>query len=123
MPPSRARSPPVSGRAAVKRTSGSRQERRSRVTSGGIPSRPRTPRSFVMTIPHLLADLGTGAYDRHGNILSWYVRPLFLLPLAWFAYRRSGWGVAATLVALATSMFWFPAPAEPDPRVLEFLQF
>ena len=26
-----------------------------------------------------------------------------------------------TLVALATSMFWFPAPERPDPRVLEFL--
>jgi hypothetical protein len=62
-------------------------------------------------------------WQRHHNELSWYVRPLFLLPLAWFAYRRSGWGIVLTLVALATSMFWFPAPATTDPRVAEFLAF
>jgi hypothetical protein len=62
-------------------------------------------------------------WDRHANVLSWYVRPLFLVPLAWFAFRRSGWGIAGTLLALATSMAWFPAPAEPDPKVLEFLAF
>jgi hypothetical protein len=76
-----------------------------------------------MDIAQLLTDFGDWAYDRHANVLSWYIRPLFLLPLAWFAYRRSGWGIAATLLALATSMFWFPAPARPDPRVLEFLDF
>jgi hypothetical protein len=76
-----------------------------------------------MNLSDYLTDFGTWAYDRHGNIVSWYIRPLFLLPLAWFAYRRSGWGIAGTLVALATSMFWFPAPAVPDPRVEEFLDF
>src|SRR4028118_18058 len=76
-----------------------------------------------MDIVQLLADLGDWAYDRHANPLSWYIRPLFLLPLAWFAYRRSGWGIAGTLVALATSIFWFPAPAVPDPQILEFLDF
>ena len=76
-----------------------------------------------MTISDCLAEFGTWAYDRHGNVLSWYIRPLFLLPLAWFAYRRSGWGIAGTLVALATSMVWFPAPAVPHPRVQEFLDF
>ena len=35
--------------------------------------------------------------------------------VGWFAYRRSLLGLAATLVALATSMAWFPAPAAPDP--------
>ena len=76
-----------------------------------------------MDIAQLLADFGDWAYDRHANPLSWYIRPLFLLPLAWFAYRRSGWGIAGTLVALATSMFWFPEPAQPDPQILEFLDF
>ncbi len=76
-----------------------------------------------MDIPQLLADFGDWAFDRHANPLSWYIRPLFLLPLAWFAYRRSGWGIAGTLVALATSIFWFPVPAEPDPQILEFLEF
>ncbi len=76
-----------------------------------------------MDLPQLLADFGDWAFDRHANVLSWYIRPLFLLPLAWFAYRRSGWGIAGTLVALATSIFWFPAPAAPDPQILEFLDF
>ncbi len=76
-----------------------------------------------MDIPQLLADFGDWAFDRHANVLSWYIRPLFLIPLAWFAHRRSGWGIAGTLVALATSIFWFPAPAQPDPQILEFLDF
>ena len=63
------------------------------------------------------------AWERHHNVLSWYVRPLFLLPLAYFSYRRSLFGIALTLVALATSMFWFPAPERADPKVEEFLAF
>ena len=70
----------------------------------------------------LLVELADWAYQRHQNVLSWYVR-LCPVALAWFAYRRSGWGIAGTLVALATSMFWFPAPARPDPRVTAFLRF
>jgi hypothetical protein len=61
------------------------------------------------------------AWARHANVLSWYIRPLFLLPFVLFAYRRSWPGLAATLLALASSMFWFPAPTAPDPRVLRFL--
>jgi len=63
------------------------------------------------------------AWERHHNVLSWYVRPLFILPLAYFSYRRSLTGIALTLAAVATSMFWFPAPERVDPRVREFLSF
>jgi hypothetical protein len=70
-----------------------------------------------------LERLAEWAWARHHNVLSWYVRPLFLLPLAWSAHRRSPAGIAVTLVALATSMAWFPAPARVDPRVDEFLRF
>jgi len=56
-------------------------------------------------------------------VLSWYVRPLFILPLAYSSYRRSLAGIALTLMALGTSMFWFPAPERVDPRVEEFLAF
>lgn len=63
------------------------------------------------------------AWERHHNVLSWYVRPLFILPLAYFAYKRSLSGIVLTLVVLATSMFWFPAPERADPRVEEFLAF
>jgi hypothetical protein len=61
------------------------------------------------------------AWARHHNELSWYIRPLFLLPFCYFAYKRSLLGIVLTLVALATSMFWFPAPERVDPRVAEFL--
>ena len=60
-------------------------------------------------------------WARHHNPLSWYVRPLFLLPFCYFAYKRSTWGIVLTLFALVTSMVWFPAPELPGPRALEFL--
>ncbi len=66
-------------------------------------------------------DVVIWAWARHHNILSWYIRPLFLIPFCYFAYRRSGKGMVGTLIALATSMFWFPAPAQPDPQVIAFL--
>ena len=28
-------------------------------------------------------------WERRHNVLSWYVRPLFILPLAYFSYKRS----------------------------------
>ena len=68
-----------------------------------------------------LNELAAWAWARHHNILSWYIRPLFLLPFCFFAYRRSLLGIALTLVALATSMAWFPAPASPSPAVIEML--
>ena len=61
------------------------------------------------------------AWARHHNELSWYIRPLFLLLFCWFAYKRSLFGITLTLVALATSMSWFPAPETPSPAVREML--
>src|ERR671916_3111322 len=68
-----------------------------------------------------LDEVGAWAWERHHNILSWYIRPLFFLPFCYFAYKRSLFGMVLTLVALATSMFWFPAPEQSDPMTLEFL--
>lgn len=69
-----------------------------------------------------LSDFLSWAWARHHNLLSWYIRPLFILPFIFFAYRRSGKGLLVTVVALFSSMFWFPAPAAPDPAVEQFLQ-
>jgi hypothetical protein len=66
-----------------------------------------------------LGDFVSWAWERHHDPLSWWSRPLFLIPFAFFAYRRSSVGIAVTLVALATSMFWFPRPARVDPQVAE----
>jgi hypothetical protein len=61
------------------------------------------------------------AWERHHNVLSWYIRPLFFLPFCYFAYRRSLFGMVLTLVALATSMAWFPATETTSPAVTEML--
>lgn len=68
-----------------------------------------------------LGDFAAWAWARHHNEWSWYIRPLFLLPYCWFAWRRSLLGILLTLLALATSMFWFPEPDEPSPAVLAAL--
>ena len=68
-----------------------------------------------------LQDFLAWVWARHHNELSWYVRPLFILPFCYFAYRRSIRGILVTLLLLPTSLFWFPAPAQPSPRVIEYL--
>lgn len=62
------------------------------------------------------------AWARHHNPLSWYIRPVLLIPYCYFAWRRNLPGMALSLLALFTSMFWFPAPAEPDPLAKAFLE-
>jgi hypothetical protein len=76
-----------------------------------------------MELTDILNGFLSWAWERHHNVLSWYIRPLFILPLAYFSYKRSISGIVLTLVALATSMFWFPAPERVDPRVEVFLAF
>jgi len=68
-----------------------------------------------------LNDFSAWAWARHHNVLSWYIRPLFIIPFIYFAYKRSWMGMIVTIIALATSMFWFPAPGTIDPMVEQFL--
>ena len=70
----------------------------------------------------LINDFFSWAWERHHNVLSWYIRPLFLVPFCYFAYKRSITGIVLTLVALTTSMFWFPKPETVSPQVREFLE-
>lgn len=63
------------------------------------------------------------AFERHHNILSWYIRPLFIIPMVIFAFKKSYTGIFASIFALFTSMFWFPVPAASNPQVIEFLAF
>ena len=62
------------------------------------------------------------AWARHHNEWSWYIRPLFILPFCYFAWRRSLLGVVITLLAMLTSIAWFPAPETPSPEVLRYLE-
>jgi hypothetical protein len=57
----------------------------------------------------MLSDFAAWAWARHHN--EW----------SWFAWRRSIAGMIATVLALATSMFWFPAPEVPHPAVVAAL--
>ena len=68
-----------------------------------------------------LYDFLNWAWERHHNPLSWYIRPLFVLPFCYFAYKKNVWGVLLTLLGVVSSMFWFPAPAVLDARAAEFL--
>jgi len=74
-----------------------------------------------MDLSELVSDLLAWIWARHHNELSWYVRPLFLLPFCYFAYRRSLLGILVTLLVFPTSLFWFPAPENPSPRVEGYL--
>jgi hypothetical protein len=69
-----------------------------------------------------LVDFLNWAWARHHNPLGWYVRPLFILPFCHFAYHRSVRGMLWTVVAVTSSMFWFPAPATADPTATTFLE-
>ena len=58
----------------------------------------------------------TWAFSRHQNILSWYIRPLFIIPIVICAYKQS-------FSILFMSMFWFPKPEVVDEQVHLFLEF
>lgn len=82
----------------------------------------------VMTVAFLVVFLTNDqffnwAFARHHNILSWYVRPIFIIPIVLFAYKKSWAGVFASIFALFTSMFWFPVPATSSSDVLSFLAY
>jgi hypothetical protein len=63
------------------------------------------------------------AFERHQNQLSWYIRPLFLIPFCYFAYRQSWAGATGSIFLLLTSMFWFPVPDTVSEQVTEFLAY
>lgn len=63
------------------------------------------------------------AFARHHNVLSWYIRPLFIIPIVIFAFKKSLAGIFISIFALFTSMFWFPAPETSNEQVLSFLAY
>ena len=68
-------------------------------------------------------DFFTWAFSRHQNILSWYIRPLFIIPIVIGAYKQSFSILFMSIFGLFTSMFWFPEPAVVDKSVDGFLNF
>ena len=63
------------------------------------------------------------AFARHHNVLSWYIRPLFIIPIVIFAFKKSLAGIFISIFALFTSMFWFSVPETSSAQVLSFLAF
>ena len=62
------------------------------------------------------------AYERRQNQISWYIRPLFLIPFCYSAYKRSWTGILGTMFLILTSMFWFPKPDVVSEQVKRFLE-
>lgn len=60
-------------------------------------------------------------FARHHNVLSWYIRPLFIVPFCYFAYKRNALAISITAFLCLTSMFWFPEPAVVSEQVKGFL--
>lgn len=69
------------------------------------------------------ADMGAWVWERHQNQFSWYSRPLFVVPAAYYAYRRRVWHVVGFMALLATSLFWFDAPATVPSSIEEYLKW
>lgn len=62
-------------------------------------------------------------FDRHHNQWSWYLRPIFLIPFCFFAYKKSWSRISITIFCLFTSMFWFNKPEIVSDTVKMFLEF
>jgi len=69
------------------------------------------------------SDIGVWVWDRHQNLFSWYSRPLFIIPAAYYAYRHKPWHVIGCMSLLGTSLFWFPAPAQVSAAVTDYLEW
>jgi hypothetical protein len=63
------------------------------------------------------------AFARHLNPLSWYIRPIFLIIICYFAYKRSWKGLVITFLLMSSSMVWFPAPETIDPKMQVVLEY
>jgi hypothetical protein len=62
-------------------------------------------------------------FQRHQHQWSWYIRPLFLIPFCYYAYKHSWTGISITVFCLFTSMFWFESPEFVADNVKAFLSF
>ncbi|WP_215224670.1 hypothetical protein [Echinicola shivajiensis] len=63
------------------------------------------------------------AFQRHLNPLSWYIRPVFLILICYFAYRRKLSSTIITFMVMMSSMVWFPPPTEINQQMQEVLEF
>jgi hypothetical protein len=67
--------------------------------------------------------MGPWVWDRHQNVFSWYSRPLFILPAAYYAYHRKIGYIIGFMLLMATSLFWFAAPIHVPEAVSGYLEW
>lgn len=83
---------------------------------------------FALTILFIVVSMTNQTFfdwifNRHHNQWSWYIRPVFLIPFCYFAYKHNWAGISVTIFCLFTSMFWFNKPEVVSNNVITFLQF
>ena len=69
------------------------------------------------------AHLGEWVWERHQNQFSWYSRPLFIIPAAYYAFRRKLLYIIGIMTLLASSLFWFAPPTTVSPAVQSYLEW
>ena len=68
-------------------------------------------------------DMGAWVWERHQNQFSWYSRPLFILPAAYYAYRHKLWHVIGFMALMGTSLFWFAPPDQVPAAISGYLDW
>lgn len=60
-------------------------------------------------------------FDRHANVLSWLIRPVFMIGFCYFALKKNATLAAAMIFLTLLSSVFFPAPKVANPMVEQFL--
>ena len=60
-------------------------------------------------------------FSRHANVLSWLIRPVFMIGFCYFALKRNATLAAAMIFLTLLSSVFFPTPDVVNPTVEEFL--
>jgi hypothetical protein len=66
-------------------------------------------------------DFANWYFSRHANVLSWAIRPLFMVGFCYFALKRNATLAAAMIFLTLLSSVFFPAPEAANPMVEQFL--
>jgi hypothetical protein len=82
----------------------------------------QTRRSFKKAKP-ALRKIDNWIWDRHLNPLSWYIRPVLMIPIALAAYFRQSYLLIVSFIAFMTSMFWFNKPQQVNPLAKKALDY
>jgi len=66
-------------------------------------------------------DFANWYFSRHANVLSWAIRPLFMIGFCYFALKRNATLAVSMIFLTLLSSVFFPAPEVANPMIEEFL--